>query len=140
MIKSTFLLKPQVLLISVVVLFCVAHCAPPRNNSANAIDENCDQNASDEFIETIDQRQNGTENVRVNVKDVVLVWAPSDALLGGSGILDSDLLDYPNEEVPQKPIGSNEVEKPTSIFDILASFPNPAAINQNSTGKFLNKF
>lgn len=93
--------------------------------------ENCDKNSS-ESMETIDQRQNGTENVRVNVKDVVLVWAPSDALLEAGGYLDSDLLDYPNEEVPQKPLGSNEIEKPTSIFDILvANFPQLS----NATGK-----
>lgn len=140
MTNSHSFLNLQVLLISVVVLFCIVHCAPSRNNSSNAIDENCDQNASEESVETIDQRQNGTENVRVNVKDVVLVWAPSDALLGSSAILDSDLLDYPNEEVPQKPIGSNEVVKPTSIFDILASFPNPAATVQNSTSKCLYNF
>lgn len=119
---------PNTNLITVVIaascLFCNVLCAPGK--SAN---ESCERNETDSSYEIFDQRQNGTENVRVNVKDVVLVWAPSDALLGASSFLDSDLLDYPNEEVPQKPIGSNEVENPTSILDILASFasiPSPA--------------
>lgn len=93
--------------------------AAPTNSSSNEVD--CEN--ADTYSSIYDQRQNGTENVRVNVKDVFLVWAPE----GNPGLLDSDFLDYPNEEVPQKPTGSNEVEKPTSIIDILNSFQELAA-------------
>lgn len=96
--------------------------AAPTNNSSNEVD--CENGNT--YSSIYDQRQNGTENVRVNVKDVFLVWAP-EGQLGNPGLLDSDFLDYPNEEVPQKPTGSNEVEKPTSIIDILNSFQELAA-------------
>lgn len=102
--------------------------AAPTNTTTLTNEVNC-ENPDD--LSTYDQRQNGTENVRVNVKDVFLVWAPSQA---APGMLDSDFLDYPNEEVPQKPIGSNEIERPTSIIDILNSFQELAAASV-ATGK-----
>lgn len=98
------------------------------------------ENNNTEIISKIyDERQNGSENVRVNIKDVFFIWAPlSDENT------DTDFLDYPNEEVPQESAGSsNEVEKPTSIIDILNSYlqlaastttVKPAAI-ANETGK-----
>lgn len=63
-----------------------------------------------------DQRQNGTENLRVDVKDVFLVWAPEGP---------ADVVDYPDEEIPQHP--SNDIERPTSIIDILNSFQQLSA-------------
>lgn len=117
--NSNLLLSTVTLVVFSSLLCNVVLCVPRRS-----VNETCEKNGTESLNEVYDQRQNGTENVRVNVKDVVLVWAPSDALLGASSFLDSDLLDYPNEEVPQKPIGSNEVERPTSILDILASFPD----------------
>lgn len=95
--------------------------AAPTNGSSNEVD--CENDA---YSSLYDQRQNGTENVRVNVKDVFLVWAP-EGQLASPGLLDSDFLDYPNEEVPQRPVGTSEVEKPTSIIDILNSFQELAA-------------
>lgn len=85
---------------------------PLINNAAPIDNDNDDDNNNNNTAIIYDQRQNGSENVRVNVRDVFFVWAPE----GG----DTDFLDYPNEEVPQN--ASNEVEKPTSIFDILNSF------------------
>lgn len=112
------------------LIFCTAisiiNAAPANSTTNNEVD--CDD---DDLV--YDQRQNGSENVRVNVKDVFLVWAPAQEQS------DTDFLDYPNEEVPQKPLG----EKPTSIIDILNSFQELSASTTPSpigtTISFVNK-
>lgn len=109
---------PLVIILTVLLsIHPFGSAAAPTNSSSNEVE--CEN--SETYSSVYDQRQNGTENVRVNVKDVFLVWAP-EGPLANPGFLDTDSLDYPNEEVPQKPIGSNEVERPTSIIDILNSF------------------
>lgn len=59
-----------------------------------------------------DQRQNGTENYRLNIDGVVIAIAPADALLAAASEIDlSDLLDIDDLsdfDIPQKP------QKPTS--------------------------
>lgn len=112
-------------LIVLTLLFSIeSFSAAPASNNSNEVE--CENN--DTYSSVHDQRQNGTENVRVNVKDVFLVWAP-EGPLASPELLDSDFLDYPNEEVPQKPVSgtSNEVQQPTSIIDILNSFQELAA-------------
>lgn len=109
------------------LIFCTAisiiSAAPTNSTANNEVD--CDD-ADDGLLPVVyDQRQNGSENVRVNVKDVFLVWAPEEQTGG-----DSDFLDYPNEEVPQKPLG----EKPTSIIDILNSFQELSAGSPSPIG------
>lgn len=110
--------------------FLLSNSAPLTTNTTVTNEVNCEN--SETFSSVYDQRQNGSENVRVNVKDVFLVWAPD----GNTGLLDSDFLDYPNEEVPQKPLGTNEVEKPTSIIDILNSIQE-LAVASGSNWKIL---
>lgn len=106
-------------LITVLITIGGGDAAPTNNATSNEVD--CENETA-----LYDQRQNGSENVRVNVKDVFLVWAPEG---NSGGLLDSDFLDYPNEEVPQKPSG---VEKPTSIIDILNSFQELAASSSST--------
>ncbi|KAJ0180703.1 hypothetical protein K1T71_004107 [Dendrolimus kikuchii] len=59
-----------------------------------------------------DQRQNGTENYRLNIDGVVIAVAPAEALLAAASEIDlSDLLDIDDLsdlDLPQKP------QKPTS--------------------------
>lgn len=52
------------------------------------IDKKDDDN--NEEYDLIDQRQNGTENYRIDVKDVILVWAPPESLLAAATILEQE--------------------------------------------------
>lgn len=45
-------------------------------------------NATEENVFIIDQSQNGTDNYRINVKDVIIIWAQPGALLAGASLLD----------------------------------------------------
>ncbi|KAG7307484.1 hypothetical protein JYU34_007683 [Plutella xylostella] len=59
---------------------------------------------------TYDQRQNGSENYRLNIDGVVIAVAPADALLSAASELDfSDLLELQDYDAPLKPPGA---EKP----------------------------
>lgn len=49
-----------------------------------------------EFDEVYDQRQNGTENWRLNVDKVVLVWTPPGNLLTAAMLLDPELFENGN--------------------------------------------
>ncbi|RZC42846.1 hypothetical protein BDFB_008409 [Asbolus verrucosus] len=55
-----------------------------------------------QFDEVYDQRQNGSENYRVNVNKVVLVWTPPGSLLTAAMLL-SDYSDLENFFSPSKP-------------------------------------
>lgn len=66
-----------------------------------------------------DQRQNGTENYRLNIDGVVIAVAPADSLLAAASDIDiSDLLDLDefNEVHKPKPPATNEAPlKPPAI-------------------------
>lgn len=113
--------------LSIIFIILLSHqpsSATPINTTI--VNDDCENN--DKIVSVYDERQNGSENVRVNVKDVLFVWAPEDKI-------NSEFLDYPaNEEVPQNPVGSNEIQKPTSIIDILNSFQE-SSVTYSSTQK-----
>ncbi|KAJ8968538.1 hypothetical protein NQ317_002620 [Molorchus minor] len=80
------------------------HSKTPKKNLTQVYDYS-------RFGEVYDQRQNGSENYKVNLNGVVLVYAPAESLLSTLTLLDPELLmgDYPGltelEEIlkPQKP-------------------------------------
>lgn len=81
-----------------------------------------------------DQRQNGTENVRIHMNDVTVVVAPSDGLLqllGGSG---SDLLHF---GAAASHSGSNSHHLPTSEFstNISGESGKPTGFDCDGFGK-----
>ncbi|CAK1545173.1 unnamed protein product [Leptosia nina] len=70
-----------------------------------------------------DQRQNGTENYRLNIDGVVIAVAPAESLLAAASDIDlSDLLDIedfnelkpkpPNKPIRPKPEDDKPLEKP----------------------------
>lgn len=81
-----------------IVCLVVAHFAFINSNPVpestgkptdNTLDDNVDQ--------VIDQRQNGTENLRIHMNDLTLMVAPSDGILQLMSASASDLLNSNNE-------------------------------------------
>lgn len=65
-----------------------------------------DDDKNEEY-DVIDQRQNGTENYRIDVKDVILVWAPPESLLAAATILEHETLEHEHNFEHKKPIQAN---------------------------------
>lgn len=100
-----------IFLLSVTFLTQSVLCAPLVTDNQTPYDLK-------EFDEVYDQRQNGTENWRLNVDKVVLVWTPPGNLLTAAMLLDPELFDLEN--------GSNvEVEEETK--------PETASNSENLT-------
>ncbi|KAF5279187.1 hypothetical protein FQR65_LT03434 [Abscondita terminalis] len=114
-ISGTFLLLIAFLIINNV------ESAPSRYKSA-AGNKNCssasDENENEDFHDLIDQRQNGTENYRISLKDFVFVWAPSDILLTAAALLDSSFLGGDIFEELQN------FEKPQEVEEIVGNKPS----------------
>ncbi|GBP27989.1 hypothetical protein EVAR_83620_1 [Eumeta japonica] len=62
-----------------------------------------------------DQRQNGTENYRLNIDGVVIAVAPAESLLAAASDIDfSDLLDLDDfSELTQKPPSKPSADRPS---------------------------
>lgn len=79
-----------------------------------------------------DQRQNGTENYRLNIDGVVIAVAPAESLLSALGDMD-DLLDlameeYNNEYKPKPPQGSSPSDSPSiQVISLPAPEVKPQA-------------
>ncbi|EFA10389.1 uncharacterized protein LOC103314278 [Tribolium castaneum] len=63
---------------------------PPSSNEVVISQKNDSYDVS-QFDEVYDQRQNGSENYRLNVNKVVLVWTPPGSLLTAAMLLDPAL-------------------------------------------------
>lgn len=93
--------------------------------------ENCDE--KNEELMIVDERQNGTENYRVNIKDVVIMWAPGNSLLAAAGLLDLGNLDGEFEEF-EFPTGlDSSNQKPTNQNHGLGT-----STTQKSTENYMN--
>lgn len=79
------------------------------------------ENGSEEYDIIEDQRQNGTENYRLNVNGVVLMVAPSNSLLAAATLLDIAELGTTFQEIDfiqkseEKPSEEKEVESESNI-------------------------
>lgn len=105
----------------VVVLCLLVHClAAPTTKK----DEDCD---SGEVYEEVDQRQNGTENYRVNINGVVVMWAPAQTLLTAAQLLGDTDFDSEFEELDflqtQKPTAGQNPQEQNSL--------NPSSTTNN---------
>lgn len=60
-----------------------------------------------EGADEYDQRQNGSENVRIHMNDVTLVVAPSEGILQLMSASANDFLNGGNDNVSNKPSGSS---------------------------------
>ncbi|XP_044271115.1 uncharacterized protein LOC123015450 [Tribolium madens] len=67
-----------------------------------------------QFDEVYDQRQNGSENYRLNVNKVVLVWTPPGSLLTAAMLLDPSL--YEPEFGETDFFKPESEEKPENLF------------------------
>ncbi|CAH0701628.1 unnamed protein product [Spodoptera exigua] len=79
-----------------------------------------------------DQRQNGTENYRLNIDGVVIAVAPAESLLSALGDMD-DLLDlameeYNNEYKPKPPHGSSSSEPAIQVVSLPVPEEKPQKI------------
>lgn len=86
---------------------------PPVNNEV-IVKKNESYDVS-QFDEVYDQRQNGSENYRVNVNKVVLVWTPPGSLLTAAMLLDPSLYEPEFSEDFFKP---ESEEKPENFVVI----------------------
>ncbi|KAF2885320.1 hypothetical protein ILUMI_20852 [Ignelater luminosus] len=82
-------------------------------------------NNEEEYGYEYDQRQNGTENYRISLKDVVIIWAPANPLLAATALLDSQLLgsDYFGLDDSEKPQSGQNAEKPEIIMEVVEDKP-----------------
>lgn len=101
--KNQTMYKP--IFVALLVVIC-AFGAPLKKG------ENCDQN--EEEVELIDERQNGTENYRVNINGVVLMYAPAGSLLTAAGLLDAANFASEFEEVDFLQSNESDEDKATS--------------------------
>ncbi|CAH0554550.1 unnamed protein product [Brassicogethes aeneus] len=76
----------------------------------------------EQFDTVYDQRQNGTENYKINVNGVVLVYAPPQSLLQAAMMLDPALFEGEYPDVGEL-LGNNH-EKPAEIFVIKPDKPS----------------
>lgn len=85
----------QILIVCLVVVHCAFIYSTPVPESTgkpsdnNILDDNVDQ--------YVDQRQNGTENLRIHMNDLTLMVAPSDGILQLMSASASDLLNSNND-------------------------------------------
>lgn len=91
-------------------------------------------NNQDEYEYEYDQRQNGTENYRISVKDVVIIWAPANPLLAATALLDAEMLGAElfggsDNAGSEKPQSEQDKEKPAIIIGMVEEKP----AKENST-------
>ncbi|KAL4714554.1 hypothetical protein ACJJTC_006600 [Scirpophaga incertulas] len=81
-----------------------------------------------------DQRQNGTENYRLNIDGVVIAVAPADSLLAAASDIDiSDLLDLDEFNEPSKPKPPSDTLKPH--IEPKPEDPKPVESKPDAPGK-----
>lgn len=61
-----------------------------KSNSTSA--NNNTEETEYQGYDVINESQNGTENYRINIKDVIVIWAPADVLLAATTFLTPQLL------------------------------------------------
>ena len=81
-----------------------------------------------------DQRQNGTENYRLNIDGVVIAVAPAESLLSALGDMD-DLLDlameeYNNEYKPKPPQDSSSSSPSVQVISLPVPEPKPQDVKE----------
>ncbi|CAH1645910.1 unnamed protein product [Spodoptera littoralis] len=86
-----------------------------------------------------DQRQNGTENYRLNIDGVVIAVAPAESLLSALGDMD-DLLDlamdeYHNEYKPKPPQSSSSSEPAIQVVSLPVPEEKPQKIKPQEEEK-----
>lgn len=107
----------QLTILAVTNIFC-ALCAPTEGPQPQ--DGVHDYSR---FEEVYDQRQNGTENYKVDVNGVVVVWASPESILSAVTLLEPGLLegDYPDLE---ELLGSQKPTKPENLMVISPEQPS----------------
>lgn len=108
------MLRENVTFLIALPLIVIVLGAPLSNSSSSkeTLEENCQD--SGEF-EVVDERQNGTENYRVNVNGVVLIYAPAKSILTAAGLLDGANLDTEFEEVDFLQLGQESTAEPNEV-------------------------
>ncbi|XP_068897028.1 uncharacterized protein [Tenebrio molitor] len=93
----------------------------PAKNEVE-VNNNNDPYDLSQFDAVYDQRQNGSENLRINIHKVVLVWTPPGSLMLASLLVDpelleqgtSDLDEFFKPDTSEKPQGSSTVKPETT--------------------------
>ncbi|KAB0794391.1 hypothetical protein PPYR_11230 [Photinus pyralis] len=116
-------LKLTIQLALAIFFIAGANAAPYKSRHEPASAKNCSDSESDESAPLIDQTQKGKENYRINVKDFVLVWAPSDILLTAAALFDSQILggelfgSDSNEEIEDALLENKPSQNSSAIVD-----------------------
>lgn len=121
------------MLIPLIILLPIVLSAPTKNETTLPQSNEITYNIS-EFDEVYDQRQNGSENYRLNVDGVVLVWSPPGGLLQAASLLDPALFEgeYPDLE---QILNQENAEKPQDLLvvkpETTPSVPNVPVTENN---------
>lgn len=98
----------QLLILTTTSIICVV-CAPTEGPQT----QNPPYDYS-KFEEVYDQRQNGTENYKVEVNGVVVVWAAPDSILSAVTLLEPGLLEGDYGDLEEL-LGSQKPPKPENL-------------------------
>ncbi|GJQ84029.1 hypothetical protein Trydic_g10493 [Trypoxylus dichotomus] len=95
----------------------------------NDLDDSGEKNETNDDYIIVDQRQNGSENYRINIDGVIIAFSPLESLLGGT----LDDFDFSSEFELNKPNEQNSTEAsvPTST-----SAGNTTLAATRNSGKF----
>ncbi|XP_018562692.1 uncharacterized protein LOC108904567 [Anoplophora glabripennis] len=106
----------QLLTLTITNIIC-AICAPTEHPQQNAVYD------FSKFDEVYDQRQNGTENIKVDVNGVVVVWAAPEAVLSAVSLLEPGLLDGDYSDLEEL-LGSQKPLKPENLLVVSPERPS----------------
>lgn len=122
----------QLLTLTIINVIC-AICAPVEHPQQNTVYD------YSKFEEVYDQRQNGTENYKVDVNGVVVVWAAPEAVLSAVSLLEPGLLEGDYSDLEDL-LGSQKPPKPENLLVVSPEKPSsstttalpPSLVTENS--------